>query len=344
MENNTNTKKSVSLIGGGAWGSVFANILTENHDKVIVWEKEKSVVDEMNKIHTHPRHPGKKFSEKIVAVSALEEAAKNADIIFFCISSQHLRSVLKDIKPFIDHDQIFASLSKGIEVKTNKTMTQIIREELIAEPEKTAAISGPNLSGELLDKKPAGTVVASKSKDTIKQISQAVSTSYFRPFASSDVLGVELCGALKNVIALAIGMAEGSKYGFNTQSTVITRGLEEIMRLGVSMGAQAKTFYGLAGIGDLIATCMSPNSRNHSFGYAIGQGKTFEEAKKLTNGVAEGCMSTVGALELAKEYLAPMPITQGVYKILFEGEKVSSLEDRLMSLPLYTEGLNSTRV
>ncbi|MDR2799540.1 MAG: NAD(P)-dependent glycerol-3-phosphate dehydrogenase [Bifidobacteriaceae bacterium] len=350
MENNmsadgqNNSQSNVCLIGGGAWGSVFANILTENHSRVMVWEKEQAIVDEMNANHTHPRHPGKKFSDKIIATSSFEKATDNADIVFFCISSQHLRSVVKEIKPFINYNQILVSLSKGIEVKTNKTMTQIIKEELIADPQNLAAISGPNLSGELLEKKPAATVVASKSKEAIKAISSAVSTSYFRPFASSDVLGVELCGALKNVIALAIGMAEGSEYGFNTQSTVITRGLEEIMRLGVSMGAQAKTFYGLAGIGDLIATCMSPNSRNHSFGFAMGRGSSFEEAKKLSNGVAEGCMSAAAALELGGEYLVPMPIAQGVYKVLFEGEKVSSLEDRLMSLPLYTEGLNSARV
>ncbi|MDR3128443.1 MAG: NAD(P)-dependent glycerol-3-phosphate dehydrogenase [Bifidobacteriaceae bacterium] len=336
--------KKVTLIGGGAWGSVFANILTENFPRVLVWDIEKAIVDEMNTKHTHKRHPNKKFSSKIYATTSLQEAADNADILFICISSQYLRDVVRQLKPFIKNKTIVVSLTKGIEVKTNKVMTQIIKEELIIDNDKVAAISGPNLSDELFDKKPAATVVASKSNETIKLVSQAITCNYFRPFASSDILGVQLCGALKNVIALAIGMAQGRNYGFNTQSTVISRGLEEIMRLGVSMDAQAKTFYGLAGIGDLIATCMSPNSRNHAFGLAIGQGHSFQEAKTLSNGVAEGCMTTVAALELAKEFLVPMPIVAGIHKILFNNADVDSLETRLMNLPLYTEGINSAKV
>ncbi|MDR3152067.1 MAG: NAD(P)-dependent glycerol-3-phosphate dehydrogenase [Bifidobacteriaceae bacterium] len=336
--------RKVAVIGGGAWGSVFANILTTNYNEVVLWDREVDVVENMNSQHIHQRHLGKKFSERIVATNSLEEAISEKDCLFFCVSSQYLRNTLKEVKAFISSETVCVSLSKGIELTSNKTMTQVIREVLLLDKVNVASLSGPNLAGEVLDKKPSATVVAGKSNEVVKQISQAVATQYFRPFASSDVLGVELCGALKNIIALAIGMANGKDYGFNTQSAIMARGLEEIMRLGVSMGAQTKTFYGLAGVGDLITTCMSPNSRNYSFGLNLGKGLDFEQAKERLNGVAEGCMTTKAALQLAKEYIVPMPIVSGVYKILFDGAPLDYLEKKLMNLPLYTEGMNSKKI
>ncbi|MDR3151848.1 MAG: NAD(P)-dependent glycerol-3-phosphate dehydrogenase [Bifidobacteriaceae bacterium] len=336
--------KKVAVVGGGAWGSVFANILTANYNEVMLWDREVDVVENMNSQHIHKRHLDKKFSEKIIATNSLQEAVSGKNCLFFCVSSQHLRDVLANVKSFISQDTVCVSLSKGIELTSNKTMTQIICEVLLLDKTRVAAVSGPNLAGEVLDKKPTATVVAGKSNEVVKQISQAVATQYFRPFASSDVLGVELCGALKNIIALAIGVANGRNYGFNAQSAIMSRGLEEIMRLGVSMGAQAKTFYGLAGVGDLITTCLSSDSRNYSFGLNLGKGLGFEQAKKRLNGVAEGCMTAKAALELAHEYIVPMPIVSGVHKILFDGASPDYLEKKLMNLPLYTEGLNSKKL
>jgi glycerol-3-phosphate dehydrogenase (NAD(P)+) len=226
---------------------------------------------------------------------------------------------------------------KGVELGTDKRMSQVMAEVLGLPDERVAVVSGPNLAPEIAERQPTATVVASRSEATAQLVASACSTGYFRPYTNTDVVGVELCGAVKNIIALAAGMAQGRGFGWNTLATLITRGLVEITRLGLALGADAATFSGLAGMGDLTATCASPLSRNHRLGKHFGEGLTLEEAIAATGGTAEGVKSSQSVLELARAHDVEMPITAGVVDVLAGKLPLSELAATLLARPQKSE-------
>jgi glycerol-3-phosphate dehydrogenase (NAD(P)+) len=228
---------------------------------------------------------------------------------------------------------------KGVELDTDQRMSQVVAQSLAIDPARVAVLSGPNLAREIALRQPTATVVASTSADTARLVARACASSYFRPYTNPDVVGVELCGAVKNVIALAVGISQGRGMGFNTMATVITRGLVEITRLGLALGADAETFPGLAGMGDLMATCASPDSRNHTLGVHIGRGMSLDEAVVATGGTAEGVKSCRSVLELATSLGVEMPITSAVVQVLHEGLPVDRLAGLLLARPHRAEGV-----
>ncbi|HWJ83878.1 MAG TPA: NAD(P)H-dependent glycerol-3-phosphate dehydrogenase, partial [Cellulomonas sp.] len=236
-------------------------------------------------------------------------------------------------------DAVAVSLMKGVELGTDRRMSQVVAESLGLGPERIAVVSGPNLAKEIARRQPTATVVAATDDATAQLVAKACASSYFRPYTNRDVVGVELCGAVKNVIALAVGISQGRGLGYNTMATVITRGLVEITRLGLALGADADTFPGLAGMGDLMATCASPDSRNHTLGNHIGRGMTLEEAITATGGTAEGVKSSRSVLELAESLGVEMPITHAVVRVLHEGLPVDDLAALLLARPHKAEGV-----
>src|SRR5690606_36200659 len=233
----------------------------------------------------------------------------------------------------IGPNAVAVSLMKGVELSTDRRMSEVIGEALRIPPERVAVVSGPNLAREIAAHQPTATVVASTNPDTARRVAQACASSYFRPYIDTGVVGVELCGAVKNVIALAVGIAQGSGFGHNTMATVITRGLVEITRLGRALGADAETFAGLAGMGDLVATCASPLSRNHTLGVHLGQGLSLDEAIAATGGTAEGVKSCTSVLELAGSVGVEMPITAAVVAVLHHGMPVEEMAHLLLTRP-----------
>jgi glycerol-3-phosphate dehydrogenase (NAD(P)+) len=234
---------------------------------------------------------------------------------------------------------VAVSLMKGVELSTDRRMSEVVAEALAIDASRVAVVSGPNLAGEIARRQPTATVVSSSDPQTAALVAKACSSGYFRPYTNADVVGVELCGAVKNVIALAVGMAQGRGFGYNTTATVITRGLAEISRLGLALGADAETFPGLAGMGDLMATCASPSSRNHTLGKHVGQGMTLDDAITATGGTAEGVKSCRSVLELARSVGVEMPITEAVVGVLHGGLPVDDIARGLLARPQRSEGV-----
>ena len=247
------------------------------------------------------------------------EAIKNADIIVVAIAAQFARVALAEFKGLIPQDAIVVSLMKGIERNTNKRMDEVVCESLGLDAEHFAAVSGPNLSKEIATRQPAATVVGCANLDNAEKVARVCTTDYFKAFITTDVIGLEMCGSLKNVVALAVGMARGAGYGENTAAMIETRGLAELTALGEAAGADPKTFAGLAGVGDLIATCGSPLSRNYTFGANLGKGLSRDEAAKVSNGVAEGVPTTAAVVALGKQYGVPTPLACAMNRVLEEG-------------------------
>jgi glycerol-3-phosphate dehydrogenase (NAD(P)+) len=306
-----------TVYGNGSWGTAFAMILADAGNEVPMWGFEPDVVAAINATHENPvYHPGITLPESIQATTDPAEAARDAEIIVLAVPAQTLRSNLAVWRDLFPEDSVVVSLSKGIEMSTGLRMTEVVAEAAGIGPERVVAVSGPNLAGELIRRQPAGTTVACVDEDVAKKVQAAIHNAYFRPYTTTDVIGTEVAGAVKNVIALATGMAHGLGYGDNSKSTVITRGLAETTRLGVAMGANVFTFTGLAGLGDLIATCMSPLSRNTSFGVKLGQGLTVEEIAGSTSQVAEGVKSCQPIAELAAKHGVEMPIVENVAAVV----------------------------
>ena len=311
----------VAVLGAGAWGVALGILLAENNNEVTMWtllEKEADMLinDRENKISL----PGVKIPESVKITTDLDEAANDKDIIVLATASRFIRSTAAKLKGKIKENQIIVNVSKGIEEDTLMTMTDIISEEL---PGCNATVlSGPSHAEEVGKGLPTTCVVGAKTAEIAKYIQDAFMNSRFRVYTSPDILGIELGGSLKNVVALAAGMADGVGCGDNTKAALITRGMVEITRLGLAMGGKAETFSGLSGIGDLIVTCASVHSRNRKAGVLIGQGMTMDEAMKEVNQVVEGVYSAKAAMFLAKKYNISMPIVEQVNKVLFENKSV----------------------
>jgi glycerol-3-phosphate dehydrogenase (NAD(P)+) len=307
-------------MGAGSWGTGFAMVLADAGTDVVLWSKDAELAEQITRTHQNPvYHPGLELPPALWATADPAEAMRGADFVVLAIPSQALRDNLAVWGPAIPDDAVLVSLMKGIELGTTKRMSEVIGEVAGVDEDRVAIVSGPNLAGEIMQRQPAATVVACTDLTNAKRLQHACLTPYFRPYTNTDVIGTELGGAVKNVIALANGVAAGLEFGENAQASLITRGLAEMTRLGVAMGADPLTFAGLAGLGDLVATCSSPLSRNRTFGVNLGRGMTPAEATEAMKQTCEGVKSCRPILAMAIERGVDMPITDAVVQVVHEG-------------------------
>ncbi|MGZ9933618.1 NAD(P)H-dependent glycerol-3-phosphate dehydrogenase [Streptomyces sp. NC-S4] len=310
-----------TVFGTGSWGTAFAIVLADAGCEVTLWGRRQEVVDAINTGRTNPDYfPGVELPANLRATTDPAEAAAGADFTVLAVPSQTLRENLAAWAPLLAPDTVLVSLMKGIELGTAKRMSEVIEEVAKVPAERIAVVTGPNLAAEIAARQPAASVVACVDESVARRLQAACHTAYFRPYTSTDVTGCELGGAVKNVIGLAVGIADGMGLGDNTKGSLITRGLAEATRLGVAMGADPLTFSGLAGLGDLVATCSSPLSRNHTFGTNLGRGMTLEETIAVTRQTAEGVKSCQSVADLAARHGVDMPITETVVDIVHHGK------------------------
>ncbi|HEY9522938.1 MAG TPA: NAD(P)H-dependent glycerol-3-phosphate dehydrogenase [Thermopolyspora sp.] len=321
-----------AVFGSGSWGTTFAMILAEAGVQTTLWGRRAEVVEAIDRRHENPGYlPGVTLPVGLRATTDPAEAMAGADFVVLAVPSQTLRANLAAWKPHIPPDAVLVSLMKGIEVGTCKRMSEVVREVAQVPAGRVAVVSGPNLVGELVRRQPAAAVVAATDADVTTRLQEACHVPWFRPYTNPDVVGVELGGAVKNVIALAVGVAAGMGLGDNVRAMLMTRGLAEISRLGAALGADPHTFAGLAGMGDLVATCTSPLSRNRTFGENLGRGMTLAEVIAATRQTAEGVKSCESVLDLARKHDVEMPITEVVVGVVHDGMTPSEAAMLLMS-------------
>lgn len=316
----------VAMMGSGSWGTAFAAVLAEAGCDVTMWGRDSNIADSVNRSHVNEvYHPGVVLPENIKATTDFRVALDCADIVVLAVPAQVLRENLLSWDHLCEASAIYVSLMKGIELGTNLRMSQVIAEVTGASPDRIAVVSGPNLAKEIIAHQPSATTVASESEACAKKVQDACTTDYFRPYWTTDVVGTEIGGAVKNVIALANGIAVGMGLGENSQASLITRGLAEIARLGTALGADPITFLGLAGVGDLVATCQSPLSRNRTFGENLGKGLSVAETIAVTRQTCEAYKSCEPILGLADDRNIEMPITYEVVQVLHHGKPPAML-------------------
>jgi glycerol-3-phosphate dehydrogenase (NAD(P)+) len=321
----------VAVLGTGSWGTAFSMVLADAGADVVLWGRRPEVVEAIAGSHENPDYlPGIPLPDTITATTDPAAAVRGAEVVVLAVPSQTLRGNLAEWSPHLPPDCVLVSLMKGIELGTTRRMSEVIAEATGASPERIAVVSGPNLAKEIALRQPAASVVACADEGVAEKLQQVCLTAYFRPYPNTDVVGVELGGAVKNVIALAVGMAEGMGFGDNTKASLITRGLKEISNLGVALGADPVTFAGLAGLGDLVATCSSSLSRNHRFGSRLGRGDTVEEILAEPHLTAEGYKSCQSILALGNKHDVEMPITQNVVRVCHEGMRPVDMLSALM--------------
>jgi glycerol-3-phosphate dehydrogenase (NAD(P)+) len=307
----------VAVFGAGSWGTAFSLVLADAGNVVTLWGRREELCDAITSSHENPDYlPGVRLPSSLRASHDPELVLAGADIVILALPAQTLRENLTDWKPFVKPDSIMVSLMKGIELGSAKRMTEVIREVTGADSAHVAVVSGPNLSKEIAARQPAASVVACEDPRAVERLQQVCHSPTFRPYSNTDVVGCELGGATKNVIALAVGMAAGLGFGDNARASVITRGLAETSRLGQALGADPMTFAGLAGLGDLVATCSSRLSRNRTFGEKLGRGMSVEEVTASTRQVAEGVKSCQSILDLATRHGVEMPIVELVTAVV----------------------------
>lgn len=331
----------VSVIGAGSWGTALAILLEKNGHQVTLWSHREEEAKELAKSREHKsKLPGVEIPEGIEIIGNLESALREKDVIVFAVPSVAVRSTAKKVAPYVKEGQLIVNVAKGIEETTLMTLTDIIEEEIPGA--KGCVLSGPSHAEEVSRGLPTTCVVGAKDKETAEFLQNIFMSPVFRVYISPDILGIELGGALKNVIALAAGTADGLGYGDNTKAALITRGITEIARLGIAMGAKSDTFYGLSGIGDLIVTCASKHSRNRKAGYLMGQGRNMQQAMDEVNMVVEGVYSAKAGLALSQKYKVEMPIIEQVNKVLFEGKAPADAVRELMVRDKKIESWDST--
>lgn len=318
----------VSIIGGGSWGIALAVLLNKNGHKVTVWSALEAEIKMLQENHEHKMLPGVKLSEEIQFTTDDKEAVEGKDLLVMAVASSYTRTTAHRLASLVGRGQKILNVAKGIEEGTLMTLSEIIGQEI---PQADVAVmSGPSHAEEVGRGVPTTIVVGAKSKATAEYIQNLFMNQGFRVYVSPDILGMELGGSLKNVVALAAGIADGLGYGDNTKAALITRGITEIARLGTAMGGKFETFCGLTGIGDLIVTCASMHSRNRRAGILIGQGKTCEEAMTEVKMVVEGVHSAKAAMELAQKYHVQLPIIEQVNAVLFQGKSADQAVKDLM--------------
>lgn len=309
--------RRLAVLGAGSWGTTFAKILADGGSDVVLWARRPELAREIEEVKRNSDYlEGINLPRNLHATSRLGEAMRGAEQVFVSIPSQSLRSNLEAMIPYLGPSTIVVSLMKGVEKGTGLRMSEVIAQGLPIEPERIAVASGPNLALEIAREQPTAAVVASESLETAQAVAMAATNRYFRSFVNTDVIGTEFGGVLKNLIAVAIGIVDGVGYGENTKASIITRGLVEMTDFAVAYGAEAPTLSGLAGLGDLIATCESPLSRNNTAGRLLGQGYDYHEVIAQMNQTAEGISSVAPVLELAAELGVEMPIVSQVAEVL----------------------------
>ena len=321
----------ISVIGSGGWGIALAILLHKNGHNLMIWSFDKKEAKELKTTRENKtKLPNILLSDDIEVTDNLKEAVDNKDILVLAVPSKAVRSVSKSLKNIIKDNQIIVNVAKGLEEDSLKTMTDIIEEELKEKNPQVAVLSGPSHAEEVGKGIPTTCVVSAHNKELTLHLQNIFMNPSFRVYTSPDMIGIEVGGALKNVIALAAGIADGLNYGDNTKAALITRGIKEISTLGVAMGGEQSTFYGLTGLGDLIVTCASMHSRNRRAGILLGQGKTLDEAIKEVNMVVEGVYSAKSALMAAKKYNVEIPIIEQVNAVLFENKNPAEAVNELM--------------
>ena len=318
----------ISIIGGGSWGIALAVLLQKNGHEITIWSALEQEIAMLSEKHEHKMMPGVKLSEDMIFTVKEQEAVAEKDLLVMAVASAYTRETARRLRPFVTPRQKILNVAKGIEEHTLMTLSEIIEQEI---PQADVAVmSGPSHAEEVGRGLPTTIVVGAKSVATAEYIQNLFMNEVFRVYISPDILGMELGGALKNVVALAAGIADGLGYGDNTKAALITRGITEIARLGIAMGGKFETFCGLTGIGDLIVTCASMHSRNRRAGILIGQGKTYEEAMSEVQMVVEGVYSAKAAMKLAGKYDIQLPIIEQVNEVLFDGKSPDRAVKELM--------------
>lgn len=309
----------VTVLGAGTWGTALAILLAENKHEVTIWSALPREVEELDNNRTAIKNlPGAILPENVMVTADLDAALKSPEMIVMAVASVYVRETAKKISPKIPAGMIIVNVAKGVEEATLKTLTEVIEDEI---PQaEVAVLSGPSHAEEVSRKIPTTIVAGAKKKQVADKIQDAFMNEFFRVYTSPDVIGIELGGSLKNVIALAAGVLDGMGLGDNTKAALMTRGIAEISRLGMAMGGKYETFAGLSGMGDLMVTCTSKHSRNRNAGFLIGQGKTADEAMKEVNQVVEGVYSAKAAYKLGQKYDVELPIVEQVNKVLFENK------------------------
>jgi glycerol-3-phosphate dehydrogenase (NAD(P)+) len=304
----------VALLGGGSWGTTVA-ALTARNAPVTLWARNPETVEEINTLHSNETYlPGAKLPQNVVATHNIAEAVSDADVIVMGVPSHSFRSVLEELKDHVRAWVPIISLTKGLELDTSMRMTEIINEVLPGHP--AGVLTGPNLAKEIMSGQAAASVIAMEDEIILRELQSLFSSGLFRVYTNTDVIGCELGGVLKNIIAIAVGMGDGQGAGDNTRAALITRGLAEVTRLGVAMGGKVETFAGLAGMGDMIATCTSPQSRNRHVGVELGKGRAMQDIIDEMFMVAEGAKSAPAVIALAEAHGVEMPIAEDVYRVV----------------------------
>jgi len=323
--------EKVTVFGAGSWGTALSYVLAQNGHDLLLWTHREEQAEEINN-HTNQRYlKGIQLPDSIKATADLDKAVAHADIIVLAVPTKAIREVCRDIRARLTKKTLFVHVSKGIEPDSLKRISEMIREETPAEfIDEVVILSGPSHAEEVVLEHPTTVTAACANTQAANRIQDLFMNSYFRVYTNTDVIGVEIGGALKNIIALAVGITDGLGYGDNAKAAIMTRGLAEIARLGVKMGATPLTFSGLSGVGDLIVTCTSVHSRNWRAGNMLGKGKNVDEVLEEMGMVVEGIRTTKAAHQLAEKYQVPMPITQALYMVLFEGVKPEKAVEELM--------------
>jgi glycerol-3-phosphate dehydrogenase (NAD(P)+) len=322
----------IAVLGAGSWGTTLASLLSARGETVL-WAREPEIAAAVTRRHENPVFlPGFALDHALQGTDDLETSLRDAEVVVVAVPSRYFRSVVEAARPFVPSDADLVSVTKGIEPRTCLRMTEVLGELLPLEPSRISALSGPNLAREVMAGEPSATVVACGSPARAERLQRLFVTDSLRVYTNPDVVGCEIGGAVKNVLAIAAGIGDGLGYGWNTKATLITRGLAELTRLGVALGGQPLTFLGLAGNGDLVATCSSPQSRNRHVGEELGRGRSLDEILDSMEMVAEGVETTSGVLELARRLGVEMPISESVGAVLSgelsAGEVVSGLMQR----------------
>lgn len=325
-------KQKIAVLGAGSWGTALSIVLADNNMDVALWSRRSEQVEEVNQQHTNTRYlPDVALPKNIVASTSLDDCIENVKYILIVLPTASMREVLKELMPKLTGQEIIIHSSKGIEPDSYKRVSEIIAEEL---PQGSyrgiVALSGPSHAEEVCHRSPTTVVVAAQSLELAEEVQDLFINQNFRVYTNMDLVGTELGGALKNIIALGVGMNDGLGYGDNAKAALMTRGLAEIVRLGIEMGAHPLTFAGLAGVGDLIVTCTSKHSRNWRCGYALGQGTSVEEVLSQMGMVVEGIRTTKAAYQLSIERNVDMPITKALYQVLFENKVPKQAVEELM--------------
>jgi len=321
-----------AVVGAGSWGTAFAQVLVDAGTETVLWARRHAIAAAINAGHRNPDYlPDVELSPALRATDDIKEALHDADIVVLAVPSQTARENLGQIVDVLPDDAVLVSLMKGVELGTTKRMSEVVCEVVGCPADRVAVVTGPNLAREIAARQPAAGVVACTDLSVAERVQRACNAGYFRPYTNHDVIGCELGGAMKNVIALAVGIAAGLGFGDNAQASLITRGLAEMARLGESIGAEQMTFAGLAGVGDLVATCMSPLSRNRTFGENLGRGMSVDDVIAITRQTAEGVKSCDSLHELAVQRRVSVPITAHVTKVVHEGMTVQEMLLSLLS-------------